>query len=124
MAEWLKARASKACIPLRVSGVRIPLSPPLYLSCLFSRRGWANWQILLQSYVLAETGAGEEPFRQTRQRKSTRSEISWCRLEGNDRSTALSQTPHHIFRHLYAYEVSETRSELNGADIGVQKLLR
>ena len=29
MAEWLKARASKACIPLRVSGVRIPLSPPL-----------------------------------------------------------------------------------------------
>src|ERR1700730_8869225 len=32
MAEWLKARASKACIPLRVSGVRIPLSPPLYLS--------------------------------------------------------------------------------------------
>jgi hypothetical protein len=28
MAEWLKARASKACIPLRVSGVRIPLSPP------------------------------------------------------------------------------------------------
>jgi hypothetical protein len=26
MAEWLKARASKACIPLRVSGVRIPLS--------------------------------------------------------------------------------------------------
>ena len=38
MAEWLKARASKACIPLRVSGVRIPLSPPLCLSCLFSRR--------------------------------------------------------------------------------------
>src|SRR6266699_3589531 len=31
MAEWLKARASKACIPLRVSGVRIPLSPPLLL---------------------------------------------------------------------------------------------
>src|SRR5579863_9305082 len=30
MAEWLKARASKACIPLRVSGVRIPLSPPLF----------------------------------------------------------------------------------------------
>ena len=29
MAEWLKARASKACIPLRVSGVRIPLSPPV-----------------------------------------------------------------------------------------------
>jgi hypothetical protein len=28
MAEWLKALASKACIPLRVSGVRIPLSPP------------------------------------------------------------------------------------------------
>ena len=28
MAEWLKAHASKACIPLRVSGVRIPLSPP------------------------------------------------------------------------------------------------
>jgi hypothetical protein len=33
MAEWLKARASKACIPLRVSGVRIPLSPPCSLSC-------------------------------------------------------------------------------------------
>ncbi len=31
MAEWLKARASKACIPLRVSGVRIPLSPPDFL---------------------------------------------------------------------------------------------
>jgi hypothetical protein len=30
MAEWLKARASKACIPLRVSGVRIPLSPPVF----------------------------------------------------------------------------------------------
>jgi len=30
MAEWLKARASKACIPLRVSGVRIPLSPPYF----------------------------------------------------------------------------------------------
>src|SRR5205814_9738857 len=28
MAEWLKAPASKAGIPLRVSGVRIPLSPP------------------------------------------------------------------------------------------------
>jgi hypothetical protein len=34
MAEWLKARASKACIPLRVSGVRIPLSPPVLLFCL------------------------------------------------------------------------------------------
>src|SRR2546427_12771903 len=31
MAEWLKARASKVCLPLRVSGVRIPLSPPLLL---------------------------------------------------------------------------------------------
>src|SRR6266536_4039851 len=39
MAEWLKARASKACIPLRVSGVRIPLSPPLYLSYLVSPEG-------------------------------------------------------------------------------------
>src|SRR5207253_10213278 len=29
MAEWLKARASKACIRETVSGVRIPLSPPL-----------------------------------------------------------------------------------------------
>jgi hypothetical protein len=42
MAEWLKARASKACIPLRVSGVRIPLSPPLFLLSLqwkhFDRR--------------------------------------------------------------------------------------
>jgi hypothetical protein len=28
MAEWLKARASKACIRETVSGVRIPLSPP------------------------------------------------------------------------------------------------
>ena len=28
MGEWLKPRASKACIPERVSGVRIPLSPP------------------------------------------------------------------------------------------------
>jgi hypothetical protein len=34
MAEWLKARASKACIPLRVSGVRIPLSPPVFKSGL------------------------------------------------------------------------------------------
>src|SRR5713101_2472529 len=39
MAEWLKARASKACIPLRVSGVRIPLSPPLCLSYLVSPEG-------------------------------------------------------------------------------------
>ena len=28
MAEWLKALAWKACIPLPVSWVRIPLSPP------------------------------------------------------------------------------------------------
>ena len=37
MAEWLKARASKACIPLRVSGVRIPLSPPVLKSGLMMR---------------------------------------------------------------------------------------
>ena len=36
MAEWLKARASKACIPLRVSGVRIPLSPPVILLFIFA----------------------------------------------------------------------------------------
>gem|GEM_PF-5020688 len=30
MAEWLKARASKARIPGRVSGVQIPLSPPSF----------------------------------------------------------------------------------------------
>src|SRR5437016_11838464 len=33
MAEWLKAHAWKACIPLRVSWVRIPLSPPDILFC-------------------------------------------------------------------------------------------
>ena len=29
MAEWLKAPAWKACIPLKVSRVRIPFSPPI-----------------------------------------------------------------------------------------------
>ena len=31
MAEWLKAPAWKACIPLKVSRVRIPFSPPARL---------------------------------------------------------------------------------------------
>ena len=29
MAEWLKAPAWKACIPLKVSRFRIPFSPPI-----------------------------------------------------------------------------------------------
>ncbi len=33
MAEWLKARAWKVRLPERVTGVRIPLSPPLPTSC-------------------------------------------------------------------------------------------
>ena len=32
MAEWFKAQAWKACILLKVSWVRIPLSPPFNLT--------------------------------------------------------------------------------------------
>src|SRR5579863_8797196 len=33
MAEWLKAHAWKACLLERVTWVRIPLSPPVFLAC-------------------------------------------------------------------------------------------
>ena len=35
MAEWLKALAWKACIPLKVSRVRIPFSPPSFFTIFF-----------------------------------------------------------------------------------------
>ena len=37
MAEWFKAQAWKACILLKVSWVRIPLSPPLIYRLILIR---------------------------------------------------------------------------------------
>lgn len=63
MAEWLKAVASKAIVPGRVPGVRIPLPPPSVSFRLWSRKIVLGDSLIGRTADSDSVGSGSSPGR-------------------------------------------------------------